>query len=180
MSTRPPCSKAIRIVLIPVRRDHTMGLRTRGIHFVLLAAVILTGCGGKGTSPVQGVITLEGTPVAGATVLFMPDGTEGGRPASGYTSSDGMFRLTTYRPDDGALSGAYRVVIQKTNAATDPGEVERTAMERARAKFEGRSLPAARKPALPEVYARFETTPLRCTVPVTGVVTLDLHRDGKQ
>jgi hypothetical protein len=123
---------------------------------------------------------LDGTPVAGATVLFMPEGQEGGRPASGFTSSDGLFRLTTYQLNDGAQPGSYRVLIQKTDAPKDQDEAERSAMERAKAKFEGKSLPKGKKPNLPEVYAKFDTTPLRCTVPVTGVVQLELHKDGKQ
>jgi hypothetical protein len=156
-----------------------MGMRTRGVHFVALLGVVLIGCGGRGTTPVRGVITLEGTPVAGATVLFMPDGQDGCRPASGFTSSDGTFRLTTYQPNDGALPGKYRVVIQKTEAAKDPGAAERSALERAKAKIEEKSLQQSRKPALPEAYLRFDTTPLRCSVPVTGAVTFDLHKGGQ-
>jgi len=156
-----------------------MGMRTRGVHLVALLGVILIGCGGRGTTPVRGVITLEGTPVAGATVLFMPDGEDGCRPASGFTSSDGTFRLTTYKPDDGALPGNYRVLIQKTVAAKDPGAAARSALERAKAKIEERSLQKRRKPTLPVAYANFDTTPLRCSVPVTGAVTFDLHKGGR-
>jgi len=156
-----------------------MGMRTRGIHLVALLGVVLIGCGGNGTTPVKGVITLEGTPVAGATVLFMPDGQDECRPASGFTLSDGTFRLTTYQPNDGALPGKYRVVIQKTEAAKDRGTAERSALERAKAKLEDESSQRNRKPSLPEAYAKFDTTPLRCTVPVTGAVTLDLHKGGE-
>jgi hypothetical protein len=156
-----------------------MGMRTRGVHLVALLGVVLIGCGGRGTTPVQGVVTLDGTPVAGATVLFMPDGQDGRRPASGFTSSDGTFRLTTYEPDDGALPGKYRVVIQKTEAAKDPGAAERSALDRARAKIEEESQQKHRKPTLPEAYAKFDTTPLRWSVPVTGAVTLDLHKGGE-
>ena len=113
-----------------------MGMRTRGVHLVALLGLVLSGCGGRGTAPVQGVVTLDGTPVAGATVLFMPDGQDGSRPASGFTSSDGTFRLTTYQADDGALPGKYRVVVQKTEAAKDPGAAEQSALQRAKAKME--------------------------------------------
>jgi hypothetical protein len=53
-------------------------------------------------------------------------------------------------------------------------------MERAKAKVEEKSLHKVEKPALPVAYAKFETTPLRCAVPATGVVTLELHKDGKE
>jgi hypothetical protein len=156
-----------------------MGMRARGVHLVALLGVALIGCGGRGTVPVRGVVTLEGTPIAGATVLFMPDGQDKGRPASGFTSSDGTFRLMTYKQDDGALPGTYRVLIQKTEAPKDPRAAERSAMERARAKIEGKALQKRQKPALPEAYARFETTPLRCSVPVSGAVTFDLNKSGQ-
>jgi hypothetical protein len=156
-----------------------MGMRTRGVHLVALLGVVLIGCGGRGTTPVQGVITLEETPVAGATVLFMPEGQDGCRPASGFTSSDGTFRLMTYKPDDGAMPGKYRVLIQQTEAAKDPGAAERSAMERAKAKIEEKSQHKNRKPTLPEAYAKFDTTPLRCSVPVTGAVTLKLNKRGE-
>ena len=163
----------------PVKRDRAMGMRTRGVHFVALLGVVLIGCGGRGTTPVRGVITLEGTPVAGATVLFMPDGQDGCRPASGFTSSDGTFRLTTFKPNDGALPGNYRVLIQKTEGAKNRSAAEQSAMERARARIEERSLQKQRKPILPEAYAKFDTTPLRCSVPVTGAVPFELHEGGK-
>jgi hypothetical protein len=149
------------------------------LPFVILLAVALTGCGGKGTIPVKGVVTLEGAVLPEATVLFVPDGPEGGRPASGFTSSDGVFQLTTYQPNDGALPGNYRVLIRKTVAARDPGAAERSALERARDKYADKS-PRAKKPILPVPYASFETTPLRCTVPVTGLVTFALRKDGKE
>jgi hypothetical protein len=160
-----------------MKRDRAMGMRTRGVPLFALLAVVLAGCG-KETSPVRGVVTLEGTPVAGATVLFMPDGQDEGRPATGFTSSDGTFRLTTFRPDDGAVAGKYRVLVQKTEAAKDRGAAELSALERAKAKREEESAQKKRKPTLPEAYGRFDTTPLRCTVPVTGTVTLDLHKGG--
>jgi hypothetical protein len=155
-----------------------MGSRARRLLLVILL-VVLTGCGGKGTIPVKGVVTLEGMPVSDATVVFMPDGPAGGRPASGFTLSDGTFQLTTYQPDDGALPGTYRVLIQKTVAVKEPSAAERLALERARAKYAEKSSPRVKKPTLPGQYANFDTTPLRCSVPVTGPVTLDLHKDGK-
>jgi hypothetical protein len=70
-------------------------------------------------------------------------------------------------------------VVEKTEAAKDRETAEQSALERAKAKFEGASSQRARKPALPAAYADFDTTPLRCTVPVSGEVTLDLHKDAK-
>jgi hypothetical protein len=155
-----------------------MGMRTRGVHWLALVGLVLIGCGGNGPSPVRGVVTLEGTPVAGATVLFMPDAEAECRPASAFTSTDGTFRLTTYTENDGALPGKYRVLVQKTEAAKDRGAAEQSALERAKGKREEEASQKHRKPFLPETYAKFDTTPLRCTVPVSGAVTLDLHKGG--
>jgi hypothetical protein len=157
-----------------------MGSNFRRLSLVVLLAAALTGCGGNGTTPVKGVVTLEGAPLPGATVLFMPDGDGRGRPASGFTSSDGVFQLTTYRPDDGALPGQYRVLIRKTAPARDPAAAERSALDRALAKYADKTQPKAKTSTVPGQYANFETTPLRCTVPVTEPVTLALRNDGKK
>lgn len=153
-----------------------MKMPIHAFSLVAISSLLLMGCGG-GTRSVRGVVTLDGAPVAGATVLFMPDGP--GHPASGFTSSDGTFRLTTYKEDDGALPGNYRVLIQKTEAAKDPGSAERSALERAKAKIEEKTVQKRRPHVLPEIYAKFDTTPLRCSVPTSGTVTFNLDKDGK-
>ncbi len=153
-----------------------MPLRIHGVHLVAVLALVLAGCGRRAV-PVQGVVTLDGEPLAGATVVFMPDG--GGRPANGYTAADGMFQLTTFQPNDGALPGTYRVLVQKTEAQKDQTAAELSALQRAKAKFEGKTLQKSRVSPVPAVYANFETSPLRCTVPVPGVLTVDLRTEGE-
>jgi hypothetical protein len=155
-----------------------MSLRIRGIYLVTVLALVLAGCGRR-TIPVQGVITLDGVPLAGATVLFMPEGSGAGRPASGYTADDGMFELMTYQPGDGALPGTYRVLIRKSEAAKDRDTAEQNALQRAKAKYEEKAQQKSRNSSVPAVYASFDTSPLRCTVPVAGVLTVDLHTEGE-
>src|SRR5205807_2290024 len=70
-----------------------------GCLAVLSACLVLAqcGCGGK-DRPVklEGLVTLDGEPVEGAIVSFLPD--EGaGRFAHALTAKDGSFRLTTYK-----------------------------------------------------------------------------------
>src|SRR5262245_12374499 len=67
------------------------------------------GCGQGKTVKVEGVVTLDGKPLPAATVTFVPDGN--GRAASGRTDQDGIFRLTTFRTDDGAVPGEYKVTV---------------------------------------------------------------------
>lgn len=88
-----------------------MGIR-RAAVFVMFATVLhMAGCGGSETAPtskVSGTVTLDGEPVADASVGFVP---ENGRPASGVTDESGRFTLTTFEPGDGAVLGKHQVVI---------------------------------------------------------------------
>lgn len=84
-----------------------------GIAFII-------GCGGgeKGPelAPVSGVVTLDGKPVANASILFNP--TAGGQPATGMTDASGKYTLRTKKPGDGAIVGAHGVGITMTKAPT--------------------------------------------------------------
>ncbi len=85
----------------------------------LLAVVILVGCGGGGdapdrpdTVPVTGTVLLDGTPVADATVTFVPNsGQERG--AVGKTDANGQYTLMTFEPGDGAIPGMFLVTVEK-------------------------------------------------------------------
>src|SRR5690606_6709726 len=69
------------------------------------------------TVPDSGVLTCNGTPVAGATVFLDPKA-EGnrteiipGRSATGTTDESGRFTLSTYQLNDGALIGTHTVRV---------------------------------------------------------------------
>src|SRR6266851_1354444 len=79
------------------------------------------GCGTAKPVKVEGIVTLDGNPVEGAMVSFVPEGDEG-RPASGLTGSDGVFHLTTLSPEDGAAPGIYKVIVVKSASAGNTGE----------------------------------------------------------
>jgi len=128
---------------------------------------------------------LDGKPFAGATITLMP--VEGnGRSASGLSEQDGSFRLTTYRPDDGALPGEYKVTVtyiesDKTMERGDPREMDnKTKMAMfSRMSPEGKAKDAARQKkapkVVPEIYTDLNRTPLKCTVPVDGKLELPLR-----
>ena len=85
---------------------------TRTVCGFGVLVVLCAGCGhGSGPVPVRGVVKVEGQPVANAAVVFVAQD-PGGRDAYGSTDANGVFRLTTTNPDDGALPGKYKVVIQ--------------------------------------------------------------------
>lgn len=88
---------------------------------VVAGLATCVGCGGPegvpGVVRVSGTVTLDGTPVEGATVSFRPEGDT--RAASGLTDASGVFHLTTLNSGDGALPGSYKVSISKMED-TDP------------------------------------------------------------
>jgi hypothetical protein len=152
-----------------------MSLRGGCWGTMALLCVIVSGCGGVKPLTVDVVVTLDGEPLAGATVLFVPEEGTRGRPAHGLTDIDGSLQLTTPpEEDDGVYPGAYRVVVTKSGMISPP-EGDRSSEERAR-KHQARSEARARKtPRLPVIYNNQATTPLRCTVPAGRKVTLELH-----
>ena len=76
------------------------------------------GCGGgaSDTPPmgaVTGVVTLDGNPVAGATVEFTPDNTRNtkGPKSSAVTNADGKYTLVGPGGTSGAVVGFHKVTI---------------------------------------------------------------------
>ncbi len=113
----------------------------RGVAAALLctgAVVTLAGCGSKGipVAPTEGVVLLDGKPVAGVSVVFRQAGLS--MVASGKTDSEGHFQLSTYGDLDGAPVGdcvatvesvpmdqttvEQEVPMRDTSSITDPDE----------------------------------------------------------
>lgn len=88
--------------------------------FVLLLSIslclgsVFLGCSDQGMLPVEGTITLDGEPLAGAAISFVP--AEGGRPSSGQTDDQGHFTLASYTANDGVPPGEYKVTVVKLDA----------------------------------------------------------------
>lgn len=92
----------------------------------ILAATILasSGCSGPARPPlgsVEGTVTLDGQPLAGAAVLFTPEGP--GRTSIGITDSSGHYTLVYLRDIKGADVGRHTVRI--TTATDDNNGRER-------------------------------------------------------
>ena len=124
---------------------------------IACAAAILpmAGCGGRGTVPTKGEITLDGVPVAGVSISLVPEGQ--GLAAQAITGEDGRFKLETFR-DNGAMPGDYRIVVSKYESVIEP-HVKKV------------------RSTLPKLYASPETTPLRCSIPCAGELRVALHGD---
>jgi hypothetical protein len=131
----------------------------------------LAGCG-RSTDLVlvEGVATLDGQPLTGATVILIPEGLTG-RSAFGTVKSDGSFRLVT-SDRDGASPASYTVivgVIAQEHSGGDPGKDEH------RARQKGGGPVSSTTVSVPPIYGKPSTSPLRCTVPVAGKLILELH-----
>lgn len=74
----------------------------------------LPGCGGQRFGDVTGKVTLDGKPLAGATVEFSP---EGSSPAYGVTDEQGRYKLLFSADQKGAPVGKHRVRITSFNEA---------------------------------------------------------------
>ena len=83
----------------------------RPMRLLLLATCcVLAGCGGPKLLPVSGVVTLDGQPVAGAGVMFLP--ADKGPATGGTTDATGKFELSTTNRR-GIAPGRYRVTVTK-------------------------------------------------------------------
>jgi len=80
----------------------------------LCLGMVLPGCSGKAMLPVEGTVTLDGEPLAGAAVSFVP--AEGGRPSTGQTDDQGHFTLASYTANDGVPPGEYKITVIKLDA----------------------------------------------------------------
>jgi hypothetical protein len=79
-------------------------------RLLLLALLPLAAGCGNGLVSVSGTVDLDGKPLAGAGVVFHPDGK--GAPASGETDAQGHYHLQT-GSGAGVLPGEYHVTISK-------------------------------------------------------------------
>jgi hypothetical protein len=90
-------------------------MRGRSVVWTASLTILLSGCGGGEfeTAPVTGLVTCEGTTVAGGTITFNPIAEDAkgkpGKSAMGRVGADGRFVLTTYKEGDGAIVGMHEV-----------------------------------------------------------------------
>ena len=152
-------------------------MRKQAVWWLLGLTFSAAGCN-SGLVSVRGRVVLDDVPVAGATVMLMP--IEKGHPAAGLTDANGAFRLTTFKRDDGALPGEYKIVVIKTDAIPPPPEAEPGNAESVIEHYKGlKTTRTKNKPALPSVYGDAARTPLRCTVPTDGELAVPLRSNAK-
>jgi hypothetical protein len=141
-------------------------------QFFFVAVLVCAGCGSQRTSSVEGVVTLDGKPVADASVQFVAQGK--GRDATGQTDASGNFTMSTFQPRDGMVPGTYKVVISPPMGTVDPGQY---------ASADDAMSAAAKAPpkkdaasGFPQKYTRADQTPLTQEVPTKGRLKFELTR----
>lgn len=91
-----------------------------GVHFFIASIAVLSFSSGCHRSPytvapVHGKVTVDDKPLMQATLMFAPiaNGAEKnpGKPAFGTVESDGVYHLTTFTENDGAIVGDHWVTI---------------------------------------------------------------------
>jgi hypothetical protein len=95
---------------------------------VLLLVFFFSCHRGLRTEYIEGIVTLDGVPLEGALVTFIPSGGEA-RVAAGDTNAKGKYVLTTPeggRPGRGTTQGDYKITISKRKPAENntPATVE--------------------------------------------------------
>lgn len=124
--------------------------------FILLVVIVfVSGCSkGVETNFVEGTVSLDGAPLAEATVTIVPT-SNAGEVASGFSDDNGKFTLTSQsgQGGGGALEGEYLVTVSKVEVTTIPSKTENPDDE----KTESKEL-------LPAIYQDMEKSPLRATI----------------
>ena len=90
------------------------------LHRFLIVVFLLSvvGCGQQDSKlppqyPVSGVVTLDGKPLAGAGIMFLPRGDTRGTGAMGMTDEAGRYTLKTDYGGPGTPEGEFAVTISK-------------------------------------------------------------------
>lgn len=135
------------------------------IALVAVGLVSLAGCGESlpETVEVHGQITYQGEPLETGMVTFEPVKTDTNppiRPAKGFLESDGTYRLSTFRTNDGAMPGEYVVLVHAFNEVSSVD-----------------ALSPAPISIIPEKYNRSDTSSLTATIPANGNSSLEMNFD---
>ena len=99
-------------------------IMTRSSLFLLVASIVTvsfsSGCGSRGGPPlgtVTGKVTLDGEPVPGLRITFIPE--DRGSPSYGGTDENGEYRLYFNQKRAGAELGSHKVIIENREPETD-------------------------------------------------------------
>ena len=134
------------------------------IGLLLIGLLFFAGCGPQGrglkVEYVEGVITLDGEPLADATVTFHArDEDSGAVTAAGMSNQRGIYKLssTDSNPEAGTTVGEYIVTVSKV-------EVHDPTIHMTPEEAMVSNLRVTHTQLLPAIYQDRERTPLSATV----------------
>jgi hypothetical protein len=157
-----------------------------------LALMAISGCGGTripDVVPVKGTVTLDGTPLEGASLTFI---TSDPKVKSGVATTDskGHFEVLTYFDSThilkGVVAGEYKVTVTKMVETGDapqavnmtPKKEDRNRMqEQMMAKMMAVNDKKAKKP-LPDMYSKTSTSGLKA-IATAGMEPLKFELTSK-
>ncbi|MDR2115878.1 MAG: DUF4198 domain-containing protein [Planctomycetaceae bacterium] len=136
-----------------------------------LISFIVSGCDNNiDTNYVEGVVKLDGQPLPGASVTFIPVA-ENGESAGGFSDDSGLYRLTsTYgKGGKGALTGDYIVIVTKSKSVP---------LEKPITYDDGSVTTETTEHILPAIYRDRTKSPLKFSV-VEGKNRFDIDLSAK-
>jgi len=142
----------------------------------LLVVPLFLGCGNSrlpGLVPAAGVITLNGEPIEGVTISFVPLSTSGdARTATAVSGTGGKFAMSTLDPNDGILPGNYRVSVSKKTGIG--GDTSAFSNERAVVQDSRQTINH-----LPAKYSSGSATDLSVSIPPKGDKNIEIKLEGE-
>jgi hypothetical protein len=143
--------------------------------FVLVLVLgVAIGCGSGDSGPaVEGVITLDGQPLANANIQLIPQGSNMGQTGFGRTDASGKFEISSADgKQQGTAPGDYKVVISKLVNPDGTDFVARADEDPGLANY---------KELLPPLYSNPEQTKLTAKIPAEGKKDLNfkLTKSGR-
>lgn len=146
---------------------------------LLLGLLVCIGCaaGDDGLPPTvnaSGTVTLDGSPVEGASVVFVD--VAGVNSANASTDASGRFSLNAFETKSGAIPGSYKVMVSKTiEVSADDTTSASAPAEEAEHAADSPDAGASWENALPKRYASIGSSGLEVEIPQAGVSDIQLE-----
>jgi hypothetical protein len=141
------------------------------ILFILFSGCISSKTSDLETQYVEGIVTLDGVPVHGAYIQFIPKLKGIGQEAGGISEKNGFYKLSSLSgdPGKGALEGEYLVTVSKNVAIELPKPRVNP--------ITGDEETHETKSVLPEIYRSKTRTPISVIV-VHGKNKIDIKLEN--
>lgn len=154
----------------------------RSVAFILvLGAVALVGCSSDDgaddlpeTVSAEGVLTLDGKPLEGASIVLSPSD-PAGYAASTISGTNGKFRLQSFPMKDGAVPGNYQIAVTKSVESGGAGAWKPEDFGEDAAHAAESPPPSSLKNVLPAQYADPQTSGLSLTIPPEGLSDYEIE-----